>query len=213
VPAWLSPFALLCGVGLCIGYSLLGASWLVRKCDGEVRHLAYQLISRLSLALLVFLVVVFAFALLENLPVMARWLNRPYLLVFPAVGAVAAIRLATSVRRRYDHAPFDMVAVIFTAAFGTLAITFWPYMIPFSITIDAAAAPHSSLAFMFWGAGLFVFPLTLLYTAFNYRAFRGKIQPGADYKAPASSCRIWTQSISVRSMAWAIRFNVSPTTP
>ena len=25
-------------------------------------------------------------------------------------------------------------------------------------------------------------------------------------KAPASSCRMWTQSISLRSMAWAIRF-------
>ena len=29
---WLSPFALLCGVGLCIGYALLGACWLVKKC-------------------------------------------------------------------------------------------------------------------------------------------------------------------------------------
>ena len=46
-------------------------------------------------------------------------------------------------------------------------------MIPFSITIDEAAAPHSSLAFMFWGAGLFVFPLMLLYTAINYSVFRG----------------------------------------
>jgi cytochrome bd ubiquinol oxidase subunit II len=28
-----------------------------------------------------------------------------------------------------------MVALIFAAACGTLAISFWPYMIPFSITI------------------------------------------------------------------------------
>jgi cytochrome d ubiquinol oxidase subunit II len=47
----------------------------------------------------------------------------------------------------------------------TPAISFWPYMIPFSITINDAAAPHSSLAFMFWGEGLFVFPLVLVYTA------------------------------------------------
>ena len=58
---------------------------------------------------------------------------------------------------------FAIVAIIFAAAFGTLALSFWPYMIPFSITIEEAAAPHSSLAFMFWGAGLFVFPLMLLY--------------------------------------------------
>jgi len=68
-----------------------------------------------------------------------------------------------------------MVALTFAAAFGTLAISFWPYMIPFSITIDAAAAPHSSLAFMFWGEGLFVFPLMLVYAAVNYSVFRGKV--------------------------------------
>jgi cytochrome d ubiquinol oxidase subunit II len=41
-------------------------------------------------------------------------------------------------------------------------------------------APHWSLAFMFWDAGLFVFPLMLLYTATNYTVFRGRIRPEAD---------------------------------
>jgi cytochrome bd ubiquinol oxidase subunit II len=68
-----------------------------------------------------------------------------------------------------------MVVLISEAAFAMLACSFWPYMIPFSITIDAAAAPHESLAFMFWGAGLFVFPLMLGYAAINYRVFRGKV--------------------------------------
>jgi cytochrome d ubiquinol oxidase subunit II len=68
-----------------------------------------------------------------------------------------------------------MVTLIFLAAFGTLAISFWPYMIPFVLTIDQAASPHSSLAFMFWGEGIFVFPLMLLYTVINYTVFRGKI--------------------------------------
>jgi cytochrome bd ubiquinol oxidase subunit II len=68
-----------------------------------------------------------------------------------------------------------MVSLMFVAAFGTLALSFWPYMIPFAITIDAGAAPHSSLAFMFWGEGLFVFPLMLLYAAVSYRVFRGKL--------------------------------------
>jgi cytochrome d ubiquinol oxidase subunit II len=174
---WLSPFALLCGVGLCIGYSLLGACWLVRKCHGDVRDLAYRLIPVLALALLLFLIVVFGFALVEQLRVMNRWLERPYLLIFPVIGAVAAILLAASLQRRSDQAPFRIVAVIFAAAFGTLALSFWPYMIPFSITIEQAAAPHSSLAFMFWGAGLFVFPLMLIYTATNYSVFRGRLQP------------------------------------
>jgi cytochrome d ubiquinol oxidase subunit II len=178
---WLSPFAVLCGIGLCIGYALLGACWLVRKCEGEIRDQAYQFIPYLSLGLLVFLVVVFAYALAENLPVMRRWLERPYLFVFPVVGAFATIALAGSVRRHQDGPPFVMVALIFIAAFATLAISFWPYMIPFAITIADAAAPHSSLAFMFWGAGLFVFPLMLLYTVISLSVFRGKVRATADH--------------------------------
>jgi cytochrome d ubiquinol oxidase subunit II len=178
---WLSPFALLCGVGLCIGYALLGACWLIRKCRDDVRDSAYRLIPILSFALLLFLIAVFGSALVEHLQVLNRWLERPYLFVFPAIGIVAAILLAASLQRRSDQAPFRIVAIVFASAFGTLAFSFWPYMIPFSITIEEAASPHSSLSFMFWGAGLFVFPLMLLYTATNYRVFRGRIRPEADH--------------------------------
>ena len=80
-----------------------------------------------------------------------------------------------------------MVKSIFAAAFGTLAISFWPYMIPFSITIEEAAAPHSSLALMFWFAGIIVFPLMLLYTVIRYTVFGARsdrrptlIEPKAD---------------------------------
>jgi cytochrome bd ubiquinol oxidase subunit II len=176
---WLSPFSLLCGVGLCLGYTLLGACWLVRKCADEVRDAAYRLIPPLSISLLVFLIVVFAYALVENLRIMSRWLERPYLFVFPAIGIVAAIVLAASVRQRRDGLPYYMVVLIFAAAFGTLAISFWPYMIPFTITVEDAAAPHSSLAFMFWGEGLFVFPLLIVYTAVSYSVFRGKVRPAS----------------------------------
>ncbi len=177
---WLTPFGLICGVGLCLGYALLGACWLVRKCEGDVRDWAYRLIPYLSIALLVFLIVVFAYALRENLRITNRWLERPILFFFPAISAAAAIVLAISVRRRHDAAPFYMVSLIFAAAFGTLAISFWPYMIPFSITVEDAAAPHSSLAFMFWGEGLFVLPLMLVYTAIMYSVFRGKVRPSAE---------------------------------
>src|SRR6476646_7003109 len=101
---WVSPFAALCGVGLCIGYSLLGACWLVRKCQGDIREFAYRLIPPLSLALLLFLVAVFGFALIEHLRVMNRWLERPYLFVFPAIGILAAILLAASLQRHRDQA-------------------------------------------------------------------------------------------------------------
>ncbi|GEP57001.1 cytochrome d ubiquinol oxidase subunit II [Reyranella soli] len=178
---WASPFALLCGVGLCVGYALLGAAWLAYKCEGELKDTAYRLIRFLAPGLLFFLVVVFAFALNKNFAVMERWLTRPILFLFPMVGVSAGALLGASVKQRWDAGPFITVAIIFVSAFGTLALSFWPYMIPFSITIDQAAAPRESLSFMFWGAGLFVFPLMLVYVVFNYRVFRGKNRPSADH--------------------------------
>jgi cytochrome bd ubiquinol oxidase subunit II len=178
---WLTPFAVLCGIGLCLGYALLGACWLVRKCEGEVRDAGRRQIPVLAIGVLVFLVVVFAYALAEHLPILHRWIDRPYLFAFPAIGAVAATVLGLSILRHNDHWPFYMVALIFLSAFGTLALSFWPYMIPFLVTIDQAAAPRSSLAFMFWGCGVVVFPLMLLYTIVSYSVFRGKVRAASEY--------------------------------
>jgi len=50
-----------------------------------------------------------------------------------------------------------------------------PYILPFSLTIAEAAAPPASLRFMFWGSGLVVLPMILLYTITVYRVFRGKL--------------------------------------
>src|ERR1700678_4454282 len=167
---WLSIFSILSGVGLCLGYALLGACWLVRKCEGEVQAEAYRLIPALSLIALAVLAAVFIFALREHLQVLERWIERPYLFLFPLLGIAAGIGLMLSVCRPRELAPCCLAAATFAAPFCPFAISFWPYMIPFSITVDAAAAPHASLAFMFWREGLFVLPLMLGYTAIRCKA-------------------------------------------
>jgi len=134
----------------------------------------------LAVGVLAFLTIVFAYALAEHLPILHRWLDRPYLFAFPAIGAVAATVLALSIVNHNDYWPLYMVALIFLSAFGTLALSFWPYMIPFVITVDQAAAPQSSLVFMFWGS-VVVFPLMLLYTLISYSVFRGKVGTTSGY--------------------------------
>jgi len=88
---------------------------------------------------------------------------------------VAAVLLVRGIKDRRDRQPFRMTALICLSAFGTLAVSFWPYMISFAITIDQAASPPSSLRFMFWGEELFVTPLTLIHSASVYRVLRGKL--------------------------------------
>ena len=180
---WVNGFSILCGVGLVVGYALLGACWLVLKTRGLLQDWAYARIAWLLVTVLIFLVLAFFFALDENLQVMERWTDMPWLVVFPIIGALATIVLFVGCRmRQSDHLPFFMTAIIFISAFLTLAGSFWPYMIPYSVTIAEAAAPPESLNFMFYGAGLVVFPVVLIYTAVVYWIFRGKVGEQAEYE-------------------------------
>ncbi|MGA7814423.1 cytochrome d ubiquinol oxidase subunit II [Caballeronia sp.] len=174
---WCSSFSALCGVALCAGYALLGASWVVKKCEAEARDAAYRAIVPLLLVVLVLLTVLFFHALYENLAIMHRWLDRPILFLVPAVALCAMAGTVNGVRRHRDNQPFLMIVVMFICAYAMLAISFWPYMVPFSLTLTQAAGPHASLAFMFWGEGLFVYPVMLIYTVYSYRVFKGKVDP------------------------------------
>jgi cytochrome bd ubiquinol oxidase subunit II len=171
----------LCGIGLVLGYMLIGAAWLVLKTDGPLRDWAYNRILPLYAGLLLFLVVAFGYALTADLRVMGRWIERPWLVVFPVLGALATAGLLSGVRNRRDRVPFVMAALIFLSAFGTMAASFWPYMIPFSVTIADAASPIASLKFLFYGAGLVVLPIILAYTLAVYWVFRGKTRDDAGY--------------------------------
>jgi cytochrome d ubiquinol oxidase subunit II len=71
--SWWGLFAALCGAGgLCVGYALLGASWLVRKYGDDVRTTADRLIPGLSLGSLLALVFVFVYSMAENLRLLAH---------------------------------------------------------------------------------------------------------------------------------------------
>ena len=67
-----------------------------------------------------------------------------------------------------------MTVLFFLAAFLSLGVMFWPYMIPYSVTVASAAAPDASLRFLFYG-GVVVLPVIAVYTIGVYWVFRGKV--------------------------------------
>ncbi len=172
---WITVFSIICGVGLVLAYALLGAGWLMLKTEGPVHERARRQMGWLLAGVLVFVVLAFAFAANLHLRIADRWSEQPALLAFPVVILLAAAMIFASLRRRGgDGVPFVGTVVIMVAAYLMLVASFWPYMIPYSVTIEAAAAPKESLSFMFWGAGLIVFPVVLIYTIVVYWVFRGK---------------------------------------
>lgn len=179
---WISGFSILCGLGLVAGYALLGAAWLIFKTTGELRDWAITRVRWLLGITMGFVALALVFAATTHLRVFERWHEHPWLLAFPVIAAAAAIALYRWPRhRRRDGRPFIWAALIFLSAFSMLSGSFWPYMIPFSVTVESAASPRESLEFMFYGAALIVFPMVLVYTVGRYWIFRGKIRRDDDY--------------------------------
>ena len=174
---WLHPFAILTGIGLVLGYALLGAGWLVLKSEGELREWAHRHIRWLAASVLA--VLFLAFTVTFDYSVLARsnLYARPWALVFPVIGALALAGIVLGAGRERDGLPFAMTALFFLAAFLSLGAMFWPYMIPYSVTVASAAAPDASLRFLFYG-GIVVLPIIVAYTIGVYWVFRGKVDRG-----------------------------------
>jgi cytochrome d ubiquinol oxidase subunit II len=178
---WVAPFPILCGIGLVIGYGLLGAGWLVLKTTGELRDWSYRWLPRLMQAVILFVAAALGLTLLHDLQVVDRWLAQPWLLALPALAVAAAWGLFRGVAAQRDWQPWLMASALFIIAFAMLAASFWPWIVPFHLTVAEAAAPTASLEFMFYGIALVVMPVILIYTAAVYWIFRGKVSPDASY--------------------------------
>ena len=179
---WLHPFAILTGIGLVFGYALLGAGWIVLKSEDALRSWARRRIPWLALAVFVVLALAFAVALTVDTGAVAQsnLRARPWGLLFPLVSLAALAGVVMSARRGMrDGLPFLLTVLFMVAAYLTLGVMFWPFMVPYAVTVASAAAPEASLRFLFYGA-VVVLPVILVYTCGVYWVFRGKVRRGYD---------------------------------
>ena len=89
---WLTPFSILTGVALVIGYALLGATWLVMKTEGELRDQAYHLSWWLLFAMLGAIGAVSIATPFLHIQYAQRWFAWPnIILTAPVPIAVAAV--------------------------------------------------------------------------------------------------------------------------
>ena len=187
---WVRPFPIFTGLGMVLGYALLGASWLVLKGEGAIRDWAFVRIPRLAIAVLVVLGLAFIVSMTIDAGAIAQsnLATRRWGLIFPIIGFACLIGTIVAARARRDALPFALTIVFFIGSYLTLGIMLWPYMIPYSVTVADAAAPDETLKFFLFG-GLVVLPIILVYTFTVYRVFRGKTHHGSAsrYASPPDS--------------------------
>lgn len=181
---WLTPFNVFCGLGLVAVYLLLGSTWLIMKSDGALQERMRKLTRHVLLALLAVIAVVSIWTPLNWQYIAERWFTLPNFYWFVPVPILVTILSLWIWRLSSDntsHArPFILTLGLIFLGFSGLGISLWPYIIPPHVTLWDAAAPPASQMFMLVGT-LIIIPVILMYTAWSYYVFRGKVSDGEGY--------------------------------
>jgi len=180
---WLSPFSMLTGAALVVGYALLGSTWLIMKSEGALNIAMRRRARFLGIATFALIAAVSFLTPFQDPVYFERWFTFPaayYVAFVPVLLALSGAWLFRGLRLEGDYAPFFASQSLFVISFIGIGISFYPMMVPPSLSIHAAAAPDKSLAFALVGTIVLV-PLILGYTAYAYWVFRGKISPDTGY--------------------------------
>jgi cytochrome bd ubiquinol oxidase subunit II len=175
-------FGLLVAGGVCGGYVLLGAAWLIPRTEGALQRKAigwtrWGLVWVALGVALVSLATPFASETVRD-----KWFD------FPRTLALMLLPLATAGawfwiwyqtgrlkkgRPASEWGPFAGAVTIFVLAFAGLAYSLFPYVVMDRMTIWEAAAHPSALKITLVGT-LIVLPFIIAYTVYLYWVFRGK---------------------------------------
>ena len=113
-----------------------------------------------------------------------KWFEYPHILMLapiPLITAFLIISLYLLLKNmplendHYAWLPFIITISVYILCFGGLAYSFYPYIVPDTLTIVEAASAPESLMIILIGT-LIVFPVLIGYTILAYYIFRGKAQ-------------------------------------
>jgi cytochrome bd ubiquinol oxidase subunit II len=175
---WVSLFAALTAVSLVFGYGLLGAGWLIMKTDGELQAWSRRAARVCLVGVVLAIVAVSIWTPLLNERVADRWFSLPnlfWLLPIPVLTALVAISIWLALDRDNEFWPFLGAVLLFLLSFLGIAVSLWPFIVPYQYTLWQAAADESTQAFLLIGT-LLLIPIILVYTAWSYWVFRGKVR-------------------------------------
>ncbi len=166
---WLNPFSVMVAIALIPGYMMLGSSYLIIKTGGPVQERGYKQALGSGLTVLGFMAVVTVWTPFHYPLVWTNWFSAPriyFVWSFPLMGLVSAFFLLKSVGSRRETAPLLFSIGLFLSGYFGLATSLYPYAIPPTVTIYAAAAQAETLRFTLWGA-VIVLPIVLGYIIYS----------------------------------------------
>lgn len=180
---WLTPFSLMTGLALVFGYSLLGATWLLMKTHQQTQIWARKCAIYVLNYVVLFLGLVCLWLPFLNQQICHRWFlssYRLYLMPIPFLTGLTIFMLFRTLVKCRETSPFWLSLGLFGWSYLGLAISLWPWIVPYEISLEQAAAAPESQSLILVAVVLFL-PFILAYTAYCYYVFRGKSTDEAWY--------------------------------
>lgn len=178
-----TPFSLFTGFALVFGYGLLGAGWLILKTEDELQERSRRQGRFCFIAVLLAVGIVSIWTPMMDADIARRWFSWPniaYLSPVPIVTLALVIFEWRSLNNRSEIAPFLGAVGLFLISYLGIAISHYPMIIPHHFTLWEAASSVDSQAFLMVGT-LFLLPIILMYSAWSYWVFRGKVRADVGY--------------------------------
>jgi cytochrome d ubiquinol oxidase subunit II len=180
---WLTPFSIMTGLALVCGYALLGSTWLIMKTEDDTQQWARRGAKVFLIFVAVFMILVGLGTPYINAGIKNFWFSWPNILFLsplPLLSAVMLVLLWLDLRRRREYRPFLLSQGLFLMNYLGLAISLWPWLVPYAFTFRQAAASPQSLSLLLIGAAVCL-PVILTYAGYSYYVFRGKASHEALY--------------------------------
>jgi len=180
---WLTPFSVLTGVALMLGYGLLGAGWLIMKTEGDLQAWARRAGRLCFMGVLAAIGIVSIWTPLMQPFIARRWFSWPNIgLLAPIPLVTLAIALAEwrSLNRDGHAGPFLGAMGLFLMSYIGIAISLWPLLVVPDYTLWQSASSPSTQMFLLIGT-LFLLPVIIMYTGWSYWVFRGKVRGDIGY--------------------------------
>ena len=175
-------FAMLTAVFLTVGYSFIGATWVIHKTSDALQIKAVAWARGGIWGLVLGIGAISLATPFVSARIFDKWFSFPealYLSPLPILSALLVVWLWAMLRRmpyaddRRSWQPFAAATALWVMAFGGMAYSFYPYVVPEQITIYEAASAPESLFIILIGTCV-VLPTIMGYTVLSYVIFRGK---------------------------------------
>jgi cytochrome d ubiquinol oxidase subunit II len=169
----LVPFGLWTGVTLLVLSLMMGATFLTLKTTGELHQRARLAAERIGL---VAVVVTFGFMTWIHVGLSTGLIPKP----LEALALMAVIGSAWAARAKADGWAFLAASIGIAGTVGSLFTELFPRVMisttsaAYNLTVDNTASPPYTLKVMTVVAVIF-FPIVLLYQAWGYHVFRGRL--------------------------------------